>query len=187
MDVLIYCNMDQRDLSRADDKTSMDDDDYQRIVDYENEIYDLNHVEDREEAEANPKDKGESASGSYDDESPESKNFRGSRGHYNAKFVNDDERTEQTDRDSEDLSEDERDQIYARLYHGALNLAVNDEKANLTKNTSSGRKLNGVTLELDLDKITSPPTERIPTAIETATLDEDGDFSVTFLSRPTNF
>lgn len=202
----------------------MDDEDYQRIADYENEIYDLNHGESQDEEEDDtpnqsvPDQQSAEASdddgnGDDDDDSAESETEDSSNQptglteepqtngvqhnaqqhvEYPMEIEND---------DSTDLSEDERDEIYARLYHGTntvptiANPVPAKEESNSEKTTRKTKKSktkppNGTTdfskeftFDIDLDDL-PPPPEPVP---EVTTLDSDGDFAVSPLPFQSDF
>ena len=178
----------------------MDDDDYQRIADYENAIYGLNSNDSPDEEQENVPRKAVP-----DQQSPERSDSEDSRSQSgqpssmeNPAQINGVERNipsnveytvEHENRDSSDLSDDERDEIYARLYHGNRTLRTslkptpaNPDKTNSSKTRKSKSKpQNGTnlfshefTFDIDLDDL-PPPPEPLP---EVSTLDSDGDFSV---------
>jgi hypothetical protein len=187
----------------------MDDEDYQRIADYESEMYELDRgqsqdgqqgstpsksVPDLLSSEANDDDDGNSNDSRKISERP---NGRVDPPQANGAKQRTQPNTEHPmgteNNNSSDLSEDERDEIYARLYHGTNTLpttkpVAEKAKANSEKGTRKSKKSktksqNGTTdfckefafdLDLDLDSL-PPPPEPIP---EVTTLDSDGDFSV---------
>jgi len=179
----------------------MDDDEYQRMVDYENEIYNLNHGEEEQnELERDSLADAENETPDIDEEeNTATADFSDPRNSKNTKFMNDDKGIESPDKGSLELSEDERNQIYAQLYHfnstlpKATSNFVHTDRSNLTNprkkgtvSSSSNKEnagySNGITYELDLDNLPSPPPGPTPPVVETSTVDEDGDFAV--LSPP---
>jgi hypothetical protein len=180
----------------------MDDDDFQQVVDYENEIYDLNHGEDSESDVSVVKDENES-----DESNAESRQA-------STKNASDPETTEEKvdlktepngvddnfDNDSESLSEDERDMIYSRLYHSTSTLPPSTTAPSKENkpNRATRRKQKALissdqppvpstefTFHLDLDNPLPPaPAEPSPAeaVTEASTLDEDGDYSVPSLN-----
>jgi hypothetical protein len=178
----------------------MDDDDYQRIADYENAIYGLNSQDSQDEGQENVPSKAvpdqQSPEGSdSEDSTSQSSQPKSTK---NPSQVNGVERdipssveytVKHENRDSSDLSDDERDEIYARLYHGNNTLRtslkpapVNPDKTNSTKTRKSKSKpqngtnlfSNEFTFDIDLDDLPPPPEP----VLEVSTLDSDGDFSV---------
>jgi len=189
----------------------MEDDTYQRMADYENEIYDLNHDidQDSEQQESNQNSENEDMT---DDEGQETSN----------RSIRDQEEKpngikdlpnglEQSDTD---FSEDEREMILSRLYHSSNAFptisSITDathppspEKGKSRKTKASGKKKKTksatstqqqdvppipskeFTFEIDLDNLPPPPDLTIPTT-EAVTLDEDGDFGVYPLTPKTN-
>ena len=107
-----------------------DDENYQRMVDYENEIYELNHGIDQEsENETSPdprlevaavedpnEDVVDNSSTRFSKKISVSKESVTETVHTNG---NTPELNGQIDDDSSNLSEDERDMIYSRLYHSS--------------------------------------------------------------------
>ena len=190
----------------------MDDEDFQRIADYENEIYDLNHGESQDEDEddtPNQSSPDQQSSGASDDgdggddsaESETEDNFNQATGLVDHPQINGVQHNTQNhaeylleieNDDSTDLSEDERDEIYARLYHGTntvpttVNSVSAKEESKTEKPTRKTKKSktkepNGTTnfskaftFDIDLDDL-PPPPEPVP---EVTTLDSDGDFAV---------
>ena len=191
----------------------MDDEDFQRIADYENEIYDLNHGESQDEDEddtpnqSSPDQQSSEASeddGDGGDDSAESEtehNSNQTTGLADHRQTNGVQHNTQhhaeypleiENDDSTELSEDERDEIYARLYYGTntvlttANSVSAKEESKTEKPTRKTKKSktkdpNGTTdfskeftFDIDLDDL-PPPPQPIP---EVTTLDSDGDFAV---------
>jgi len=177
----------------------MDDDDYQRIADYESEIYGLNNQQSDDEEQDESVSDQQSSSGSDLEEtnSPSSlPNDIVKDTTANGESENILPRVEYTvedeNGDSSDLSEDERDEIYARLYHGNTTNATSSKpvldkeetkSASKTKKSKS-KEQNGTnhfsnefSFDIDLDDLPPPPEP--PSFIpEVSTLDSDGDFPV---------
>lgn len=182
-----------------------DDEDYQRMVDYENEIYDLNHGVDQDSDNdsstdqpinlAPPEDSDEDVSDKSSSQS--SKKISVYNGavvqtvHLNSKAP---EVEGRVDDDSSNLSEDERDLIYSRLYHSSSALPKptrnSPGKAETTKKESPRKKNSSTdtndqnrvpstnfTFEIDLDNL-PPPPEPTNQTTDTTLIDEDDDYPV---------
>jgi hypothetical protein len=186
----------------------MDDDDFQQMVDYENEIYDLNHGEGSESDVSVVKDESESDEKNAESHQASSDNV--SEHLETAAEEKVDFKTEPNgvdehfdDEDSESLSEDERDLIYSRLYHSTSTLPASTTAPSKENkpNRAARRKQKALmscdqpsvpstefTFHLDLDLPPPPaPTEpSIAEAVpEASALDEDGDYSVLSLKSLT--
>lgn len=184
----------------------MDDDEYyQRMVDYENEIYGLNNGIDQDSDNDSSPDEPVNFVPSEDSDEdvseksspPSSKKIFTPNGsaaqtvHWNG---NAPEVEGQVNDDSSNLSDDERDLIYSRLYHSnsALPKATTSHPVNAeTAKKSSPRQSNSsndindqyrvpsinFTFEIDLDDLPSPP-ERTNQATDTTSIDEDDEYPV---------
>ena len=186
----------------------MDDDDFQQMVDYENEIYDLNHEEGSESDISVVKDESEPDERNAESHQASSENV--SEHIETATGVKLDFKTEPNDVDkhfdddgSESLSEDERDLIYSRLYHSTSTLPASTRVPSKENkpNRAARRKQKALmpcdqssvpstefTFHLDLDN-PPPPAPAEPSIVEAVTkasaLDEDGDYSVLSLKSLT--
>jgi hypothetical protein len=159
----------------------MDEDEYQRIVDYENEIYDLEYGEDQESNEENDvvsEKSFQNADGSTDDNRPETKALNP---------VAPDAGLEPDVIDSDDLSEDERDLIYSRLYYASSRPVLTANASSDLKESSSLEEQpaasNGTkeglsaqfAFELDLDNLPPSPEQQPSKQEDVASLDDDDD------------
>jgi len=191
-----------------DSQDEMDDDeDYQRMVDYENKIYNLNHgIDQASENEMSPdqtlkvvpvedldEDVSDDSSIRVTKKISVSKESVTKTVHPNG---NPPELNGQIDDDSSNLSEDERDMIYSRLYHSSstLHTFANNppvKEENKIKNsprkkaTSTSNNVNEqhhipstkFTFEIDLDNL-PPPPEPTNQATDITSIDEDDDYPV---------
>jgi hypothetical protein len=178
----------------------MDNDEYQRIAEYENEIYDLNHERDQESDSDNsavvPTEQPE-----YNDDDSEQSSALSNPKYATVKAdlvgINDtmEERDHDDFNDSASLSEDERDMIYSSLYHSTSTLPTKnnipaEETMPPTKFPISGDgfiteytvpSIN-FTFELDPGNL-QPSLELTNPVIESTSLDEDDGFAVYILPR----
>jgi hypothetical protein len=176
----------------------MDSDEYHKIVEYENELYDLNHGRDQESDRDNsaeiPTEQPESDNDNSEHSAAPS-NPKNAMAETNSVASNNP--TEERDyyfSDSANLSEDERDMIYAQLYHSAStlssknNIPAEEVMPSAISSTQSGvfnteytvPSIN-FTFELDADNL-QPSVEPANPPIETISFDED-DFGVYILLR----
>lgn len=178
----------------------MDNDEYQRIVEYENEIYDLYHEGDQKSDSSNSADVPMEKLEHNDSDSEQSSTISNPKyAAATANLVDSNQSTEEQNHDFSDsasLSEDERDLIYSRLYHSTSTLPTKnniraEEAIPSTKSSmSGGHGFNteytvpsiNFTFELDMDKL-QPSLEAANPFIETTPLDDDDDFAVYILHR----
>jgi hypothetical protein len=182
-----------------------DEEDYIRMADYENELYDLNHgVNQDSDDDSSPDEPVKVAPQEDSDDdvsnksSPQSgKRMSTSNGSIAHTVHSDDNALEvegYVDDDSSNLSDDERDLIYSRLYHSGssvpkptTNYLVRTEATNKSgpheKNSSNNandqHRVPSIdfTFELDLDNL-PPRPESTNQATDTASVDEDDDYPV---------
>lgn len=182
-----------------------DDEDYQRMADYENELYDLNYgVNQDSDDDSSPdepvkvapqEDEDEDVSDKSSPQSSKKISMSNSSLAQTVHFIDNALEVEgRVDDDSSNLSDDERDLIYSRLYHSGssvpkptTNYLVKTEATNKNgpreKNSSNNANeqhrvpSTNFTVELDLDNL-SPPPESINQATDAASVDEDDDYPV---------
>ena len=175
----------------------MDDDEYQQTVDYENDIYELNHgVNQLSESEnenipvrvSQPRYPDGDVMKDSSSNKPTIPKRRNSIPTPNSVYI--DARTED---ESSNISEDERDMIYSRLYYSTsvvpasaadaptdkdnASRASPQKKASSIYNTGNPIPSTNFAFEIDLDHLTPTPESASP-IIESISEDEDSEFLV---------
>jgi len=183
----------------------MEDDTYQSMVDYENEIYDLNHDLDNDseaEQESNQNNKNDDMTDAEEPETSNRSNQVPEQQPNEIKLLQNG--LEQSD---SDLSEDEREMILSRLYHSSNAFPtvpkdfgtteptaspskaekprkgkISDKKKKPKPSASTEQEVPPIpskefTFEIDLDNLPPPPDLTLPPK-QVITLDEYGDFGV---------
>src|SRR5579859_3194685 len=188
----------------------MEDEGYQDMIDYENDIYDLHREENRQSQDEKQgrtlEEKSDSDTSEVEQNSTALKSDitheqRIPGVGMNGLTVLDQGRVQEyteDDDDSSDLSDDERDLIYSRLYYSASTVPISstaistDKRKQDTKSPRKSRKrktskdesapLSNFTFHLDLDNPSDPTLE--PQDIQPPVLndeeDEDEDYPVPF-------